>query len=448
MQTQPLDLNEQTLEKLFDGGVCLTFNPMGATYWGNILERERQYRAQHGVKDTWVVPKLATLPLECYNAPFHFFSNGVLIHAFNPTKDYSEKLKRIQKALSLHGYKVTKIYGPQIQFDIFGYSEFLQKIAQYAYKKYPAEQNSEIVSIPDKRSFLKNCFANNNVLLTASKFEQIDPTCRQYLALFEDGMFFVSTDYKGGNPINDPSLIYDFSFKYNQYVYFKRLYVPQDYIDALYVKAKTFDWYISKEESFKNLPPQEGLTDQEMLQMSVYIADLLKNRRCISVTLPPSTAPYTFHVEPRHDWYVLFNDGKLILSKDRHEITNKAQIESLKLSYPNLEFDIEYVPEHYISAIYNEVSKTQKTAKDIYLEVLKQKAKRLKKVLEISHHEALEISAKMVGFKSFKDALNITEQNARYAIHRDQEAKTGALKRGKDYILEQYKYWQRSKEGQ
>lgn len=423
MKTLPLDLTEQTLEKLFQDGVCLTFNPIGATYWRSVLEKEREYKTKNNVKHTWVVPTLATLPLEQYNVPFHFFSNGILIHTFNPTKDYSVKLEKIKKALLFHGYKVTKIYGPQIQFDIFAYSEFLQKISKYAYAQYPSEQNFKITAIPDKSSFLKECFANKNVLLTASKYEHIDPACRKYLALFDNGMFFVSIDYKGGNDINDPSTTYDFSFNYNQYVYLKRLYVPQDYIDALYVKAKTFDWYISEKEALQNLPKKEILTKEESLQMHDYIAKLLENRKCISVTLPPSTAPYIHHVEPRHDWYVLFNDGKLILSKDRHEFTNNAQIETLKLSYPNLEFDIEYVPEHYIFEIYQEVAKTQKTAKDIYIEMLKQKAKHLKKEQQIPHHEALETVAKNAGFKNFKEALLITERNARYAISREQDKK-------------------------
>ncbi len=421
METLPLDLTEQTVEKLFQGGVCLTFNPIGATYWKSILKKEHTYKEEHEVKHTWILPKLATLPLEQYNVPFHFFSNGILIHAFNPTKDYSVKLKNIETALSLHGYKITKIYGPQVQFDVFGYSEFLQKISKYAYTQYSSESNFEIRALPDKQSFLKTCFANNNILLTASKYEQIDPSCRQYLALFQNGMFFVSTNYKGGNAINDPSSIYDFSFKYNQYVYLKRLYVPQDYIDALYINAKTFDWYISEEESLKNIPLQNDLTNEETCQMYAYIEKLLKNRKCISVTLPPSTAPYVGHVKPRHDWYVLFNDGKLILSKDRHEITNKAQIESLQLSYPNLKFDIECVPEYYISKIYQEIAKIQKTAKDIYIEMLKQNARHLKKEFQISHHEALEIVAKKAGFKNFQEALNITERNARYAITREQE---------------------------
>ena len=438
MNTQSLDLTHETLEKLFQDGVCLTFNPAGPTYWDNILQKEREYKKKHKVRYVWVVPKVTTLGLEHYNVPFHFFSSGVLIHAFNPAKDYSVKLKKIEKALSLHGYKITNIYGPQAQFDVFEYSQFLQKISKYGYEQYPYEKNFEIISLPDKQSFVKSCFANNNILLTASKYEQIDPTCRQYLALFENGMFFVSTNYKGGNAINDPSSVYDFSLQYNQYVYLKRQYVPQDYIDALYIKAKSFDWYISEEEATENLPLKNNLTVEEKRRMNDYIEKLLENRRCISVTLPPSTAPYIGHMEPRHDWYVLFSDGKLILSKDRNEFMNNAQIETLKLSYPNLDFDIEYVPEHYIDFIYREVAKMQKTARDIYVEVLKQKAKHLKKVLKIAHHEALEISAKIVGFKSFKEALKMTEQNARYAISKDQEAKSEALKRGKDYVLLQY----------
>lgn len=436
MKTLPLSLTQETLEKLFQDGICLTFRPFGATYFKSIMEKEHDYKIKYNIKFTWHLYKLATIPLEWPS--FVFFSNGVLIPRFSPTKDYSLKLEKIKRALSLHGYKITKIFEPA-QDEIPDFTEFLKKIEEYAFTQYPAEKNLEIIPLPDKDSFVKDCFKNGNILLTASKFEQIDPSCRQYLALFEDGSFFVSNDYEGGNSINDPSMTYDFGTKYNQYVYFKRKYVPQDYLEALYEKAKTFDWYISYDEALKNLPPQENLTNGEKLQMRDYIKTLLKNRKCISVTLPPSTAPYVHHVEPRHDWYVLFDDGKLILSKDRHEITNKAQIETLQLSYPDMKFNVEYVPEHYISAIYEEVSKIQKTAKDIYLEILKQKARGLKKMLKIPHHEALELSARIVGFKSWKSALLINERNARYAIEREQEKKKYALEKGKDPLEREYK---------
>ena len=100
---------------------------------------------------------------------------------------------------------------------------------------------------------------------------------------------------------------------------------------------------------------------------------------------------------------------------------------------------MEYVPSDYIEFIYREIAKKQKTARMIYIEIIKQKARHLKKELNITHHEALELSAKIVGFKNFKKALEITEQNARYAVARDQEEKLIALKDGDDYVMRQYK---------
>jgi len=94
MKTLPLDLTDQTLEKLFQDGTCLTFNPIGAAYWKSFLEKEHEYKSQKNVKQTWIVPTLAPLCLELYNVSFHFFSNGVLIHAFNPAKNYTDKLKK------------------------------------------------------------------------------------------------------------------------------------------------------------------------------------------------------------------------------------------------------------------------------------------------------------------------------------------------------------------
>ena len=64
-------------------------------------------------------------------------------------------------------------------------------------------------------------------------------------------------------------------------------------------------------------------------------------------------------------------------------------------------------------------------------------------MLQITHHEALEIAAQMVGFKNFKDALLITEQNARYAIQKEQQSKALALKSGNNYVMKQYQYWKK-----
>lgn len=119
-------------------------------------------------------------------------------------------------------------------------------------------------------------------------------------------------------------------------------------------------------------------------------------------------------------------------------------VESLTASFPNLKFDIEHVSKKIIDATYAYVAKKQKTAADIYIEILKQKARFLKKELQIPHHEALEIAAKMVGFKNFKQALQISEKNARYAIEQEKYFKAKSEQIGKNYTQMQYEYYKKS----
>ncbi|MBQ8870515.1 MAG: hypothetical protein IJ019_03970 [Alphaproteobacteria bacterium] len=341
MITQSLDLSPLTLDKLFNDGLCLTFNPSESIEYKDIIEQEIK------LKNTWVLSKIAKLAFDNYNAPFHYFSNGVLIHAFVPSKDNDIALARIEKMLFIRGYKIEKVYGPQNQIEFFAYSDFLRKISEYALKIYPQKEHIYFESIPDKKTFIETCFKNGNVLLTASKYENIPESCRSYMALFEDGSFYVSNRYKIGNSIFNPQLPKDFKFANRKYFYLQLKYIPQDYLDALYTQAKKYDWYQPK--------------------------------------------------------------------------TEKQSIADEKSS-----------------------AKTQKSAKEIYIEMLKQKARYLKKMLNIPHHEALETVAKMVGFNNFKEALTINESNAEYSIKQEKAKKEKALQKGLNQIEDEYKRYLRN----
>ena len=437
MKTLSLDLTEQTLEKLFKEGVCLTFSynhvPNQLNYEMNL---KHELKHEKHLKNAWVISKVATLSFDSYSTPFHFFSNGVLIHNFDPTKDNSLKFKRTELMLSLHGHRIKEIYGPQTQFEFFAYDKFLRRISDYAVLKYLPETHLNAVEIPDKKTFVQNCFAKGQILLTSSKDSGINPMVRDYIALFDDGSFYVSQDYSSQNPINDPSIPSYFQKEYPDFYFLKRRYVPQDYLAALDEKAKSFDWYLPAKEAVDLKTPKREFSESALKEVSEYMKTLLNGRKCISVINPKiKDGDYI----PEHDTYVLFDDGELVISDALEELTALYLIKSITHSFPEMVPHTSYVPPYYIDFIYREVAKTQKTARQIYLEMLKQKAKHLKKMLQIAHHEALEIAAKMVGFKSFKEALDITEQNARYAISKEQASKAKALKGGKDYVMEQYK---------
>ncbi|MBO4285134.1 MAG: hypothetical protein J5895_02760 [Alphaproteobacteria bacterium] len=441
MKTLSLDLTPVMLEKLFQDGTCLTFSydyvPPQLNYEMNL---KYEFKHKNHLKNAWVVSKVATLSFDSYPAPFQFFSNGVLIHNFDPTKDNSIQFKRIERMLSLHGYQIKEVYGPQTQFEFFAYDKFLRQISEYAVLKYSPESHLEAVKIPDKKTFVQSCFAKGQVLLTSSKTSKIDPFVRDYIALFDDGSFYVSEDYSNLNPINDPSIPSHFRREYPDFYFLKRRYVPQDYLAALDEKAKSFDWYLPVQKAVDLKTPKREFSETALKDVTEYMKTLFNGRKCISVTNPKiKDGDYI----PEHDTYVLFDDGKLVISNALEELTAIYLIKSIMNSFPKMVPHTSYVPPYYIDFIYRELEKTQKTAREIYIEMLKQKAKHLKKELEITHHEALEIAAKMVGFKNFKEALKIAERNARYAIEKEQNTKTYALKRGKDYVMDQYKAWRR-----
>lgn len=418
MKTLPLNLNQESLEKLFQDGVCLTFSynhvPNHLNYE---MDLKHELKHKKHLKNVWVISKVATLSCDTYSTPFQFFSNGVLIHNFDPTKDNTLKLTKIKHMLELHGYKIKEVYGPQTQFEYFAYDKFLRQISDYAVLKYLPETHLKAVEIPDKKTFVENCFAKGQVLLTSSKDSGINPMVRDYIALFDDGSFYVSEDYSSKNPINDSSIPSHFMREYPNFYYLKRRYVPQDYLAALNEKAKSFDWYLPAKKAIDLKTLEREFSEAALKEVTDYMKTLFNGRKCISVTNPPvKEGDY----KPEHDTYVLFDDGKLLISTALPNPADRFLIESVEHCFQNLQFDVEYVPSYYIDFIYREVAKTQKTARQIYLEMLKQKAKHLKKMLQIAHHEALEIAAKMVGFKSFKAALDITEENARYAISKEQ----------------------------
>lgn len=313
MITQSLDLSASTIVKLFEEGQCLTFNPQESFDYRNIIEKESRYKKEHQLSDIWTTSKIAKLAFDSFNPPFHYFSNGVVIHAFNPEQDNSLNLKRIEKVLYMRGYKIQKVYGPQTQFDMITYSYFLRKISKHALKTYSLDTNMVFEPIPDKRAFVKKCFGNGNILLTASKYENIPETYRKCLALFENGDFFISNRYKTGNLIFDPALPTDFKLANNKYIYLQRRFVPQNYIDALYQKATDYDWY----GSGTNIRTADSGKSEEP-DTSFYIENLLKQRSCISIL----DNPKQISRKPNHDLYVLFNDGKLLLSKNQTSYFN------------------------------------------------------------------------------------------------------------------------------
>ena len=288
MKTLSLDLTPATIQKLFQEGKCLTFSyqhiPAQLNYEMNL---EYEFKQKYHLKKAWNLSNLATLAFDTYSQPFHFFSNGVLIHNFDPTKDNTPKLKKIERMIELHGYKIKEIYGPQTPFEYFIYDSFLRQINDFALLEYIPETHLEVIKLPDKKTFVQNCFAKGQVLLTSSKHSGIDPKVRDYIALLDDGSFYVSEDYSPKNPIKNPSIISHFMREYPNFYYLKRRYVPQDYLSALDEKAKSFDWYLPAQTAVDLKTSEREFSETALKEAGDYMQTLFNGRKCISITTPP-----------------------------------------------------------------------------------------------------------------------------------------------------------------
>lgn len=259
----------------------------------------------------------------------------------------------------------------------------------------------EVKTLPNKRAFVENCFKNSGILLTASRDENIASEYREVLALFEDGSYFVSEDYNGKKSAFNQNKERMFWQNHQNYVCLRRIYVPSDYIKALYKKAEEYLWYAP--------------TGNEGIEVEADVGELFKGRICLSV----HDKVISFKViSPDIDRFALFSDGELFLSADKYksESLEKYLIEDLNKAYPNVNIVVRKVPDKYISAIYQVLPKYQKSAKTIYLEILKQKARKLKKEKGMAHYEALEEAAKKCGFSGWREATQISEADARYGV--------------------------------
>lgn len=407
MTDNNLSLNSKTIEKLFANGVCLTYSPYESAKaydYANKLKHDflQKYKS---VKHVQLCSKTAEIPQAKYNPAFHYFSDGTLIHC---CYENELLLGRIMKMLQLRNYKICCTYAPKSDFEYMEYSDFLRKISEHALQAYPLQDDLYVTELPEKEIFVSDCFKNGNILLTADKSQLFPADCRSCMALFADGRYYVSENFSGRLGAQNSSKVHIFRQKLMQnYCYCEMQYVPQQYIDALYEKAKEFDWYISPADADTKLKsankPDNGLQN--------YIADLFTQRVCLTVTNPDFNSSF---MSPDFARYAVFSDG-LVVSAYYGE-NDKIFMRDLQKYFPNKNYRFEKVSDEYITEIYRRLPEFQKSAGVIYIEMLKQKARKLKRMLLIPHHEALDIVAQMAGWKNWKSIKIEDETHARQLI--------------------------------
>lgn len=201
-------LNYKIIEQLFQNSVCLTYNPLEPmAAWQYAKELQRDFEKEHNLKYSRICSKTAKMRQGTYHARFHYFADGTLIHGLEPWKRDAEKLKQILTILKIRGWPVKKIYAPTEPMDIFRYSDFLRYITEQALMKYGYKEDLYIEPLPRKEDFVKQCFANGNVLLTASKNESLPSQCRDFMAFFADGSCYITKDYNNFHGIKNCNMM-------------------------------------------------------------------------------------------------------------------------------------------------------------------------------------------------------------------------------------------------
>lgn len=427
MKKELLPADAATVEALYERGDNLTFQwdiPDAMNY---IFDLRRGNSSEFRV-----VSKTACLELE--DVCIQFFSDGTLVFAYmaNP-----KKIERFEKIAAKKGFPVKRRLGSFSVKD--GYDlGFMRNVNRFANRKYDYRTDLIKIPVPPKRDFIDDLFSNGNVCLTACKTEIVNPEYRPYLAVFSDGRFILSADHVRTMGIHDQHKISDFRNRARpDFVYLKAQIVPSVWVEEIYRHAAGYDWYSSEEEALEryvNSLETKKIEPREYAERDAFIRSLFEKATCLSVLNPEKS-----YFSPERYNYAVFSDGRLIVDEKNKDFNNADLEKMFEKAYPGLDIKIEKVPSFYIPEIYKCLPTYQKGAAEIYLEMLKQKARALKKKLNISHHEALEICAKMCGWKNWKAASQVSESQARSAVSGEKSKKEMAKDFHLDLIEWEYK---------
>ena len=429
------------LEQLFTNGECLTYRQ---EYSGAMItavkEAERKFKKENPQKACLIGYDLDEDCGGKKNVPhkyldFHYFSDGTLVICLPPEK--SEKVvEKARKYLAEYGYEIKQICGPAKAEEWEDYFKLLLDITEKTRKKYDLGTESLQIRVFDTpQEFADFCFADDAVLLTADKNRRFEPQYRRFLALFSNGKFAVSEDYREDEDFAYSVEIETFKREVkDEFPYISPIFVPQNYLEELYKRAEKYEWFASVEQAAENMPK---ITEEERQEMQQYAENLLQNHECISITTPRirymSIYLDPLETSPDYNRYVLFDDGKLILSKKYHNYRagySDPLISSLKRCFPQMSFQTELVPDYYITFLYEEIAKKQKSAQQIYAEIMRKKANLIANTLGIPLVLAQCICAVFAGYKNFAEMLTCSEIRARRMICLEQNIELRAQNMG------------------
>lgn len=422
---------ENLLEKLFKEGQCLTYNwHLQGDAIRKIRKMSEQFKAENPHSICFVQNK--AVPLPYMHPDFCYFSNGALV-VYTPLMYVDKTIKQARKILALNGFVIKDIYAPQNKDEWQDYFKLFLDI-QDKCKEQPLHDEDLILHTYDSPAeFADYCFNGNNILLNASQDESFEPKYRQMLALFSNGLFVVDEQYKHSDSFHGDVEIRFFENRICEYPLMQEIYVPHVYLEVLYQRAKQYQWYISPEDALEKLPK---IADCKPEITQKYAEDILENRTCISILTP--RVPYRdifldpILLSPDYHRYVLFDDGKLLLSEKYYynEVRQKHLLEDFKRSLPQMKFAVELVSDDCIDYLYQEIYERQNSARDIYLQMMQQKAELIADTFGVPVILAQDAAAQFVGWNNWQDMQTVTVTHARHLIAMQQDLNKRVEKNG------------------
>ncbi len=252
-----------------------------------------------------------------------------------------------------------------------------------------------------QQNAVEKLYEHGKVCLTAAREAHTDFKYRPYLALFADGTFLA--DERAQNDAVLQNLVVEFCVAYPSQKRQKVQFVPPAVLKAVYHRAQDFDWYLPHHA----FPPNLSVAEKQKLRG--FLARVL-SRPCLSITTLTTPDWFRFY-SPDKAKFALFADGWLTIAENSPCLNDLPR--NICELYPQIQM-VEVVPQYYIDAVYERLLYTEPSAREIYIDLVRQKIMRR---LKISADEALEVMQKQT--YGWRELLFLSEQKARSMIYSD-----------------------------
>ena len=254
----------------------------------------------------------------------------------------------------------------------------------------------DIANIDD---IVNQLYDAGKICLTAYSGANMDKKYRPYLAQFADGTFLA--DERAHKDAAFAAMVSEFRAVYPSEKRKATRYVSSELLKAVYRKAQEFDWYEPQYASWK------GLTAAERAKMRQFWRRM-EDKICVSVTTITTPEVFRFY-SPDKGKFALFADGWLAMAENTPYADELPK--ALSTLYPETNM-VEIVPPHYVDMVYDFLLYRQPSAREIYIDLCRQKMSRRR---HLTLAEAQEVMQKQTW--GWRRLLLLDEKTARSMIY-------------------------------